>query len=303
MDRSADFLHNSNMRHPASNPAIRSFNLFGETGDMPDLVHCEAIAARSKLYNWELAPHRHVRLHQFLAIEKGGGEAVIDGDKRKLKANTLVNVPVGSVHAFTFVAGTLGHVLTIAAEALDETTREGEGLRPLLAQPHVGRSTRVIHRLMREVLSEYSRLDFARAHILRAMSAHLAGLVARQIEQGGARAAERGETALQRRFESLVARDFLKHRSVADYAREIGVAPGHLSRVMRQATGAPASRFIEARLVREARRLLAFTKLPVSEIGYELGFSDPAYFTRVFSRSTGISPRMFRDRLEMPLKR
>ena len=67
---------------------------------------------------------------------------------------------------------------------------------------------------------------------------------------------------------------------------------------MRTATGQPASRSVEARLVREARRQLAYTNLSISQIAYALGFIDPAYFSRVFSRATGLSPREFRSRLE-----
>ena len=37
---------------------------------------------------------------------------------------------------------------------------------------------------------------------------------------------------------------------------------------------------------------------PVSTVAYALGFSDPAYFSRVFSRATGLSPRAFRARLQ-----
>lgn len=302
MDRSVEFLHNSNMP-AASRPArIEAYNLFGERGDMPDLVHCESIEVRSKLHNWEFAPHRHARLHQLLVVEKGAGRAVLEGETHALGTSRLVNVPVGCVHAFSFQEGTQGWVLTLAAEALDATIREGEGLGPLLSRPAVLRSNREINALMGRILTEYGAMRFGRAHMLRAMSGHLAGLVARQIvdldmrgERGRAGA---GESGLQKRFDALVDLNFIKHWSVADYARELGVAPGHLSRVMRQTTGLPASRVIEVRLVREARRLLAFTNLPVAQIAYELGFGDPAYFTRVFSRATGLSPRAFRDHLE-----
>lgn len=298
MDQSAQFLHNSNMRSGTEKQTIKSYNLFGETGDMPDMVHCESIAARSKLHNWEFAPHRHARLHQVLVVEKGSGRAILEAETHALGATTFVNVPVGCVHAFSFREGTQGFVVTLAAEALDETVREGEGLRPALARPYVGRSSAEINRIMRNIAREHETMNFGRAHILRALSGHLAGLVARRIESEGQQRMEGGETALQRRFEALVEERYSQHWSVAHYARELAVAAGHLSRVMRQTTGMPASRFIEARLVREARRLLAFTNLPVSEIAYELGFADPAYFTRVFSRATGVSPRGFRDRLE-----
>ena len=52
-----------------------------------------------------------------------------------------------------------------------------------------------------------------------------------------------------------------------------------------------------ARIVREARRNLVYTNLPVSTIAYALGFNDPAYFSRLFSVATGLSPRSFRDKV------
>ena len=55
-----------------------------------------------------------------------------------------------------------------------------------------------------------------------------------------------------------------------------------------------ALRMIEARLMREARRNLAYTNLSISSIAYTLGFSDPAYFSRVFTKDAGISPKAFR---------
>ena len=85
--------------------------------------------------------------------------------------------------------------------------------------------------------------------------------------------------------------------TVADHARALRVSPTHLSRVVRAATGAPASRLIGARVMREARRHLVYTSLPVATIAYALGFADPAHFSRVFSRAEGQSPRAFRAQM------
>jgi AraC family transcriptional activator of pobA len=49
--------------------------------------------------------------------------------------------------------------------------------------------------------------------------------------------------------------------------------------------------------MREARRNLAYTDQSVTTIAYALGYSDPAYFSRVFTRSAGVPPRDFRKRL------
>lgn len=72
--------------------------------------------------------------------------------------------------------------------------------------------------------------------------------------------------------------------------------PGHLNRLCQAALGTSASRHIEALTMTEARRLLAFTRLTVAEVGYRLGFADPSYFSRRFRAETGESPSAYRAR-------
>jgi len=112
------------------------------------------------------------------------------------------------------------------------------------------------------------------------------------------RSRPRPRPELLARFETLIEARFATHQPVADYAAALGVGPTHLSRVCRAATGRPASALIQDRLIREARRNLVYTNLSVSAIAYALGFSDPAYFSRVFTRATGLSPRAFRGRAQ-----
>src|SRR5262245_60315780 len=56
IERSAVVMYNSNMQDDRT---IDVYNLFGEAGDLPDVVHCETIPSRSVLHDWKLAPHRH----------------------------------------------------------------------------------------------------------------------------------------------------------------------------------------------------------------------------------------------------
>lgn len=280
---------------------IQSYNLFGEIGDLPDVVHCETIETRSLIHDWVFPPHRHSRLHQFLLIEAGGGRGSFDERNFEMAPAQVLNVPIGCVHSYSFRPGTQGWVVTLASEVLDEALAEAEGLRPLLSRPAILGSTPEIRRLVKAIFQEYDARRFARAHMLRSQSALLAGLVARRLAEAGA-ATEQPEQPLQRRLEALIEQHFRDHWGVGDYANALAVSPTHLSRVLRQATGQPASAMIEERLVREARRNLAYSNLSVSEIAYQLGFSDPAYFSRVFSRATGLSPRAFRARVENPAR-
>src|SRR3978361_19049 len=99
MDQPRQILYKSNMlKNTASPSAIRTSPLFAWHNDMPDAVHCETVAARSQLTGWQFAPHRHARLHQILLVEKGTGEATLDGQAYPLKAMRAVNGPPGTVH-------------------------------------------------------------------------------------------------------------------------------------------------------------------------------------------------------------
>ena len=290
-------MYDSNMTETPANRVIRTYNLFGEAGDLPDVVHCETIAARSVLHEWEFAPHRHARLHQVLLIESGGGQAVLEERVHALGPMRVVNVPIGHVHGFSFKPGTQGWVVTVAAEMLDEVLTPSEGLRRVLAHSTVVRGTPPMRMAMEQIFAEFAGRHFARAHILRALSGTLIGLVARELAEGAKVPSGKAKSDLFKRFEALLEQHFLQRWTVSHYAAALSVTPTHLSRLTHSAAGHSASHLILDRVIREARRNLVYTNLPISTIAYALGFNDPAYFSRIFSGATGLSPRGFRDKV------
>lgn len=96
-------------------------------------------------------------------------------------------------------------------------------------------------------------------------------------------------------FKELVDQHFEREHLVAWYAERLHVTPDHLNRTVKSATGRSAKQFVQARLALAARRLLLFTDFSAKEIGYELGFADPAHFSHFFKRLTGESPAGFRE--------
>jgi AraC family transcriptional activator of pobA len=277
--------------------AIRLYGLFGETANLPDPMHIETIAARSALHDWELAPHRHARLHQLLLLKSGGGKLHLEGHAHQLAAMSLVNVPPGAVHAFAFERGTQGWVATLADDLIEQLLAPGGDERRALAQAGLHQADEALAALMAQIAAEFDAAAPSRALVMRGQCAVLLGLASRAAARDAPPERDSPGSALLRRFELQVDAHLLEHWSVDRHARALAVTPTHLSRVLRAATGRSASRLIEARLMREARRQLAYTSLPVATIAYTLGFADPAYFSRVFSRVEGLSPRAFRERL------
>ena len=102
------------------------------------------------------------------------------------------------------------------------------------------------------------------------------------------------ETRLFKDFSLLVEQNFRTLHSVTDYANRLGVSPKSISKHFQKIGTKTPSDFIKNRIVLEAKRLLIYTDKTVKEIGFELGFNDPAYFTRFFTKAISKSPLQFK---------
>ncbi|MGX5820071.1 helix-turn-helix domain-containing protein [Chitinophaga lutea] len=83
-------------------------------------------------------------------------------------------------------------------------------------------------------------------------------------------------------------------RSALDFATQLSVHVNHLNKALKDALGKSTSELIADRLVQEAKALLRHTDWNISEIGYCLGFEEPAHFNNFFKRKTQQTPRSFR---------
>jgi AraC family transcriptional regulator, transcriptional activator of pobA len=102
-----------------------------------------------------------------------------------------------------------------------------------------------------------------------------------------------GEPVLADVF-AAIERSYAEPLSLRDVAREVGMTPGHLTTIVRRRTGRTVQEWIIERRMAESRRLLADTDLPIQEVARRVGISDPGYFSRLFRRTHGTSPRSWR---------
>ena len=149
-----------------------------------------------------------------------------------------------------------------------------------------------------------SRLTDSGSHLFRKgmlgsmLAAHLFDLY--DIHARGHRGAQLSERGIDllRRFIDLLSRgDYRCHRNLDYYASCLCITPHYLSRICRQASGHPASYWIDHFVFREAIRLLNRKELSLSEIAERMGFSSLSHFNRYFQRQTSLSPTEYRINL------
>jgi AraC-like DNA-binding protein len=83
--------------------------------------------------------------------------------------------------------------------------------------------------------------------------------------------------------------------TVAELATQTGLSASHYSALFRAQVGRPPIVFFNFLKVQEACQLLTYSKLRVKEIANQLGFDDVYYFSRMFTKLMGLSPRQFRQ--------
>ena len=99
-----------------------------------------------------------------------------------------------------------------------------------------------------------------------------------------------------RRFTQLLEANYKKKHSVADYADILAIAPKTLTHKFKRLNLPQPNEIIKSRIILEAKRLLVHTPKSAKEIAYDLGYEDPAYFSRLFYIKTGETPFRFKSK-------
>ncbi len=245
--------------------------------------------------------------HTLLLVDDGMSAHHIDFEPYPVEAGDLLIVPCGRVQAFDRARAISGYLGLFTndflersklgtrslAEATDTILRAGVHLR--LGEVSSRRVRASFDNLVRHT-QEPCTLRFSDELVASAF-ALLLFTVAGLSETAASVVAQETHDPLVTRFLDLLEARFAVSHEATTYARALRVSLRTLDRHLLVTHGQTTRQLIAARLVLESKRLLTRRDTSVKNVAYELGFSEPANFTRFFRSQTGLSPQAFREPL------
>lgn len=287
--------------------AVPTFDLYADPRSyaVPGFLHAERIRTRARVHDWSIKRHRHEKMWQAMLITGGGGEASVEGETIAITPPWFLWLPAGLVHGFDFLPDTEGCVVTASRDLLDAALAR-EGFAPLaflrerlvVAALHTGAPATIdLAGTMDAILAEHGYAGLGARAAVSALFDLVLVAAARIAGPVVEAAAPAEDAALLFRFRGLVESSLREQWPLTRYAAALGVTPDQLYESVRRAAGRSPQTILHDRLLIEAKRGLLYTSMSVGEIAYDLGFEDPAYFTRFFARRAGCPPSLFR-RLE-----
>lgn len=99
-------------------------------------------------------------------------------------------------------------------------------------------------------------------------------------------------------FLKILEENFRRSEGVEFYAEKLFMSSRNLNLICKTILNQTVSELIENRKLIEAKNQLTYSDKNISEIGFDLGYSEKAYFTKVFKKRTGKTPKEFREEMK-----
>lgn len=253
-----------------------------------------------------LLPHLH-DFYSIFWIESGEAVHATEYVEYTLKPDTILFVPPGLKHRLYLDKSVGGIYILFNDDFIRYNRKNHVSLKEyrLFNNPDF-KSLITVYPEMREKLKNITDLIFAEMQspdeysediVLNLL--HLFLLEARRIfdhqYQEPKEEPDSAPDATIIRFKQLIEEHYITEKSVTPYAEMLHINPSCLNELAKRTTGITAGELIRNRVIDETKKLLYSSSISGKEIAFQLGFDDPAYFSRFFRKYTGQTLKEFRE--------
>ena len=242
--------------------------------------------------------HRH-NSHSFFLLERGTVHIEIDFEKYVITAPSIIYIHPDQVHRTTAFENTTVCSWAVTNENLHpEYLKLLEDITPakplVLNEETFSIFSETVSLFMKFAERKSDRLYHS---MLKDSCNGLVALVAsRYLELAKSTDKLSRFEVLTKAFRELLERNYTGIKRPADYGEKLNITTAYLNECVKNTTGHPVSYHIQQRVILEAKRLLYYSDKSVKEIAIDLGFDDYPYFSRLFSKVTGMTALAFRNK-------
>jgi AraC family transcriptional activator of pobA len=254
-------------------------------------------------FNLGATPHQ-LSFYEILFIDKGAGHFTLDDNKISLKPGVVIFTSPGHIREWHIKKPIGGYAVYFEKDFLnlffaDELFLYRFGFfhqyqKSTSLSANMG-GLKKYNLVNTQIEQEIQHLQKDSPHLLRALLYQLLILLNRAYANENGLQNDTYVHPVFHRFRSLLETHYSVYHRVVDYIQLLNVSPAQLNKRCRQYMGVTAQQMIHHKQVSEAKRLLRSTNDAVTDIAYQLNFSDPSNFNRFFRSLTGVSPQQYRQ--------
>lgn len=217
----------------------------------------------------------------------------IDFEEMELTEGDAVIVSPGQIHASHDSSDGDGFVLVLSPELITETElnlirqQQLNGSKIKLSAEDL-QDLRGLFEILKRRKNKTGSTEYALIDAIKSLAIN-------NVESSGSKYPGR-YIKLVNGLQNLLDTNIRSVKSPKEYASKMNVSGVYLNEAVKAVTGKSVSGYIADCIVIRVKRELCFTRLSAQQVAFELGFDDYSYFSRLFSRHAGMSPKAFRDK-------
>lgn len=280
---------------------LRQFK--GSTDAEPDF-YIKTFQEHKMQHPFVMQPHTH-DFYLLMLFNKGKGNHRIDFNDYTVKRGSVFFMSPSETHSWNLSDDANGYVLFFnpAFYLMDVLPRKIKHL-PFFNpdnKMNMGQlkeaDIRAIELIIKQMDAENKAVTVFQKNILRSYLDILLYKLANVLYPEKAAPTE---TTVIPSLLTLIEEEYKAHHPISFYTEKLQVNAQRLNALCKLQLNKTVNTLIQDRLITEAKRLLAYSTLTISEIAYELNFNDNSYFNRFFKRTEGMTPEHFRRLKKVP---
>ena len=238
---------------------------------------------------WDLPLHRH-SFFQFLLVISGELSITIDQEEAILSRGMVSLIPPEVAHSFKSKGGYRQFGINLTS-----TVPEDAMIRILTS--HVNNSEVITIPILLDYLPEIEDCTNSQTVVsIQKIRNRLELMLLTCVDMLKKR---EGSQVFREKLMEYFKENITEILSLEDISRTLFISPSHIERLSYMEYGCGAIHLFHRLKMDRARMLLQTTNLPISGISDHLGYTDQGYFSRIFKKYVGVSPREYQKRRKL----